>query len=348
MIDNKDNILVWLPSPMGDAILCTPALRAIRRRFDSADITFFGNKVGREVLSPSEFTNFWLEQDGSGVFSAAKMLRNRNFSEVILFKNSFGSALTCFLAGIPVRVGYAREGRGIFLTERLQSPKLPSGDFKPISMVDYYLAIASWLGADVTDRSIGLSYEPKDAEAVRIKLSQVFSREGPLVIFVPGAAAGTNKRWSAQRFAELADRLFENYDAEVVLSVAPNSDEKQVAEQIVEAVPHKLINLGDTPISIGELKALYATADLVICNDTGPRHIAIGLKRNVITLVGPNNPDWTDPGYVNETFIKGNVPCAPCDKPICSQTTHFCMEAITVEMVYQAAVKVLNEKRGDI
>ncbi|MGA2092817.1 MAG: lipopolysaccharide heptosyltransferase II [Sedimentisphaerales bacterium] len=352
MADNKDNILVWLPSPMGDAILCTPALRAIRRRFDSADITFFASRVVREALSPSGFTDSWLEQNGGGVFVTAKMLRSRNFSQVILFKNSFGSALTCFLAGIPVRIGYAREGRGFLLTGRLNPPTLPSGDYKPVSMVDYYLAVASWLGADVSDRSIELSYEPKDAEAVRVKLPLVFNRQGTLVILVPGAAAGTSKRWPAQRFAELAEWLIENYDATVVLSVAPNPDEKQVAEQIVEATPHKLVNLGDTPITLGELKALYSTADLAICNDTGPRHIAIGLKRKVITLVGPNNPQWTDPGYRDEIFIKGNAPCAPCDKPVCRQTSHFCMEAITVEMVFQAAAKVLDAsglgKRGGI
>jgi heptosyltransferase-2 len=348
MTDNKDNILVWLPSPMGDAILCTPALRAVRRKFISANITFFGSRVVREVLSPSEFTDSWLEQDDSGVFAAAKTLGNSNFSRVILFKNSFGSALTSFLARVPVRVGYAREGRGLLLTEKLNPPVLPSGDYKPVSMVDYYLAVASRLGADVSDRSIELSFEPKNVEAVRMKLPLLFNRRGPLVILVPGAAAGTSKRWPAQRFAELADWLIENYEAAVVLSVAPNPDEKQIAGQISRAAPHKLINLADTPLSLGELKALYSTADLVICNDTGPRHIAIGLKRKVITLVGPNNPQWTDPGYGDEIFIKGNAPCAPCDKPICRQTSHFCMEAITVEMVCQAAAKVLDEKWGVI
>lgn len=344
----RDNILVWLPSPMGDAILCTPALRAIRKHFDSANITFFAGKVVREVLSPSEFADSWLEQDSRCVFTIAKTLKSRKFTQAILFKNSFASALACFLARVPVRVGYSREGRGIFLTERMNPPKLPSGEFKPVSIVDYYLAVASWLGADVSDRSIELSFEPKDAETIRTKLPVAFDRQGPLVILVPGAAAGPSKRWPAQKFAELAAWLVKNYNANVVLSVAPNPDEKQVAEQIVNTVPHRLINLGNTPVSLGELKALYSTANLVICNDTGPRHIAIGLKRKVITLVGPNNPQWTDPGYGDEIFIKGNAPCAPCDKPVCRQTSHFCMDAITVEMVCQTATEVLNEKRGGL
>jgi len=342
MPDVNDNILVWLPSPMGDAILCTPALRAIRKRFDSSKITFFGSSVVRQVLTPSSFADSWLEPDRGGVFAAARMLRGCNFTRAVLFKNSFGSALACFLARIPARVGYAREGRGILLTERLRPPRLPSRDFKPISMVDYYLAIASRLGAEAQDRRIELSVEPKDTGTVKAKLPQAFSRRGPLVVLVPGAAAGPSKRWPADRFAKVADWLVANYKVTVVLSVAPNPQEKQIAEQIVNASSNQLVNLGDTPISLGELKALYLIADLVICNDTGPRHIAIGLQRKVITLVGPNDPVWTDPGYKDEVFIKGQVPCAPCDKPICKKPSHLCMEAITVEMVCEAAARLLD------
>jgi len=346
MTDAKNNILVWLPSPMGDAILCTPALRAIRKRFNSSRITLLAASVVRQVLSPCGFADAWLELNNGGTLAATGMIRGRGFTHAILFKNSFGSAIGCFLAGIPIRIGYAREGRGILLTERLCPPRLPSGDFKPTSMVDYYLAIASWLGADVQDRRTELSIEPRDAETVKAKLPQIFDARGPVVILVPGAAAGPSKRWPAQRFAKTADWLVTNYNATVVLSVAPNPEEKHIAEQIVKTTSHRLVNLGDTPISVGELKALYAAADLVICNDTGPRHIAIGLKRKVITLVGPNNPAWTDSGYDDEVFIKGEASCAPCNRPVCKESSHFCMEAITVDMVCQAAASSLAAKRS--
>jgi heptosyltransferase-2 len=352
MSDAKDNILVWLPSPMGDAILCTPALRAIRKRFDSAKITFFASNVVHQVFSPCGFTDAWLESNDNGMFAAARMLRGYHFTHAIMFKNSFGSALTCRLAGIPVRIGYARDGRGILLTEKLYPRRLTSGDFEPISIVDYYLAVAAKVGADVRDRRIELSVEPRDTEKLKTKLPAVFNVKGPVVILVPGAAAGPSKRWPAERFAQTSDWLAEKYNATVVLSVAPNSEEKNIARQIVNAVKHKPINLGDTPVGLGELKALIAVADLVVCNDTGPRHIAIGLKRKVITLVGPNDPAWTDPGYADEVFVKGEAPCAPCDKPVCREASHFCMEAITVEMVCNASAKALDAggfgKRGGI
>jgi heptosyltransferase-2 len=140
MQDKKHEILVWLPSPMGDAILCTPALRAIRRHFKSARISFFARPAVREVLSPSSFNDIWLEQRSNNPFAIAKMFRQQKFTHAILFKNSFASALAVFLAKIPSRVGYAREGRSLLLTDKLYPPKLRSGKFKPISMMDYYLA----------------------------------------------------------------------------------------------------------------------------------------------------------------------------------------------------------------
>ncbi len=339
----KENILVWLPSPMGDAILCTPALRALRRRFDSAKITFFGSSTVRQALSPSPFTDFWLELDNKGFAANISSLRQHHFTHAILFKNSFESAITSFLAGIPARIGYAREVRGIFLTDRLSPPKLASGDFKPISVVDYYLAVASHLGADINNRAIELSIDQKDAQSVKAKLPQIFNSKGPVVILVPGAA-GPAKRWPAERFGKIADRLVTDYNAAVVLSIAPNPEEKAIAEKIINTTTHKLFNLADTPVSLGELKAIYAAADLVICNDTGPRHIAIAFKRKIVTLVGPNNPEWTDPAYKDEEFIKGDTFCAPCDKGVCRQKLHLCMEAITVERVCETAAKVLNAK----
>jgi heptosyltransferase-2 len=348
----KDDILIWLPSPMGDAVLATPALRAIRNHFKSAHITFFANPVVRQVLSPTPFANAWLEQSRQNSFSVAGKLKQLKFTHAILFKNSFGSALACFLAGIPFRIGYAREGRGLLLTDKIYPQKLPTGRFKPVSALDYCLAVASYLGAETKDRSVELSTDPNTAEKLKIALPQIFNRKGPLVILVPGAAAGPSKCWPAERFVQTADWLISDYGATVVLSVAPNPAEKQIAADIVSFARHNLINLADHPVDLATLKSLFSLADLVIANDTGPRHIAIAFKRKIITLVGPNNPAWTDPGYADEVFVKGNAPCAPCDKPVCRESAHFCMEAITVEMVCKASASVLDAggfgKRGVI
>jgi heptosyltransferase-2 len=115
---HDENILIWLPSPMGDAILCTPALRAIRERFQNHKIYFLGESVILDILSPNSFNNEWLVPQSENPFVIAAMLKPYNFTHAILFKNSFASGLSVWLAKIPTRIGYAREGRSLFLTEK--------------------------------------------------------------------------------------------------------------------------------------------------------------------------------------------------------------------------------------
>jgi heptosyltransferase-2 len=342
MQDENCDILVWLPSPMGDAVLCTPALRSIRKRFPSSGITFIGNPVARSTLSPSEFNDAWIESRG-GPFAIASQLKPRKFTHAILFKNSLAAALAVFLARIPFRIGYAREHRGPLLTERLLPPRLPNGKFRPLPMLDYYLAIAESMGGETVNRRIELQIDENDKHSLHAKLPELAAAENPLIVLVPGGAFGPSKCWPAEKFAKTADRLIDNHNATVVISVAPL--EKQIADDICALSSHNLINLAEHPVSLGELKALYSTAAIVIANDTGPRHIAIALERKVVTLFGPNDPAWTETDYENEIQIVGNVPCSPCAKPKCPKPKHLCMQAITVDAVCLAAEELLADRR---
>ena len=341
----EDEILVWLPSPMGDAVLCTPALRAIRKHFKTCKITFLATDMVRSVLSPCSFNDKWLELNDKNLFAIAKKLKEQKFLYAILFKNSFASALAVYLAGIPWRVGYARQWRGFLLSEKLYPLRLRNGKFKPASMVEYYLAITRWLGCKNNERNLELLIHPEDKQGLSNKLPQVLNPDGPLVVIVPGGAFGPSKCWSSLNFAQTAGRLITKYNATVVISVAPESVERQIAKEICSSSKHKLINLAETPLSLGELKALFFNADLVISNDTGPRHIAIALGKKVVTMFGPNDPIWTDTNYENEIQIIGNVHCAPCSKPKCNKSEHLCMESISVEMVCKAATELLENNR---
>jgi heptosyltransferase-2 len=226
------NILIWLPSPMGDAILCTPALRAIRRHLKSSKIWFYANPVASEVLSPCALNDQWLQQRGKNPLTIAKEMKKHQFTHVILFKNSFASALAVFLAGIPSRIGYARENRGFLLTDKLYHTRLPNGKFKPQSAVDTYLTFASYLGADTSDRSLELSVDPSANKTLKTKLPELTGAKGPIIVIIPGGAFGPSKCWPNFRFAKTADWLITKYNATVIISVAPNSTERQIASNI--------------------------------------------------------------------------------------------------------------------
>lgn len=337
-------LLVWLPSPLGDAIMATPALRAFRRLYQDAHITFLAPAFTEQILSPSSFCDEWLVLP-KGFLATVALLKAQTFDAAILLKNSFGAALTARLAAIGQRVGYAREGRTFLLTDKIQPLRKASGDFKPAPMIDYYLKIAEHLGGTADNRKTELTVAPDCINAVQQKLPILHDSEGPLVILVPGGAFGPSKLWPTKRYAQLADKLHETYGARIVVSVAPVKAEIEIAEAVCRQAHAAIFHLGQTPLSGGELKALYSLADAVIANDTGPRHIAIALDRHVVSLFGPNNPQWTQVGHDKEIQIVGKAPCAPCDQPECRRDRHLCMESITVDAVFEAARRFLEIRK---
>jgi len=330
---------------MGDAILSTPALGAICRHFKDCDIHFLCSGIVRDTLSPNDFGNEWIGTDGIGWAGLVCRLAGYKFSRAILMKNSFGAAFTVFCAGIKERIGYARDGRSVLLTNKLLPGKNDDGSFKQGSMIDYYLELAKAAGCPDDTGGIELSSPEGDIEAVAGKIGVVFSAEAPVVIFVPGGTFGASKCWSAEKFAKTADILTKKYNAMIIVSVSQDEEEKRIAEKIRRLAESQIYDLGKTPLAIGRLKMLFGRADLVISNDTGPRHIAIGLKRNIITLFGPNDPAWTETGYENEIKIVGTADCVPCAKPKCIMPSHLCMDSISVEAVCEHAEQFLSKWR---
>lgn len=330
---------------MGDAILSTPALGAICRHFNDCDIHFLCSSIVRDTLSPNDFGNEWIETDGIGWAGLVCKLAGYKFSRAILMKNSFGAAFTVFCAGIKKRIGYARDGRSVLLTNKLLPAKNDDGSYKPVPMIDYYLELAKAAGCSNGASGIELSSSTGDIEVVAGKIGAVFSTEAPVVIFVPGGAFGASKCWPAEKFAKTADILTKKYNAMIIVSVSQNEEEKRIAENIRRLAENEIYDLGKTPLTIGRLKTLFGRADLVISNDTGPRHIAIGLKRNIITLFGPNDPAWTETGYENEIKIVGTADCVPCANPKCRMESHLCMDSIAAEAVCEHAEQFLSKWR---
>jgi heptosyltransferase-2 len=187
-----------------------------------------------------------------------------------------------------------------------------------------------------------LDIAKNDREIIGEKFAKYLVRSKPVVIIVPGGAFGPSKIWPEEKFAAVIDFLVEKFSANVFVSVSPAKQEKQIADKICSLAKHSVVNLADTLVSLGQLKALFYFSDLVISNDTGPRHIAIALGKKIITLFGPNNPLWTQSDYDDEIKIVADVPCVPCDKPVCKKDKHYCMQSITADSVCAAAEKVLS------
>lgn len=345
MDTTQDKILIWLPSPLGDVIMCTPALKALRQKFKEEKIYFLSNPAVRELLDNCQLNDDWIIAKKSTPITLIPKIARQKFKTVILFKNSFGSALVSFLSKIPRRIGYARDGRAFLLTDKIQPQKYPDGTFKPVPQIDYYLKLTESVGAETSDRKTFLPLNPVDMKSLSEKMTFISDKTKPVVILVPGGGFGPSKCWPAERFAHTADYLIDKYNANIVISVAPNETEHRISRQIRNFSTKRLYSLEQTTLTVSQLKALYNRADLIITNDTGPRHIAIALGRKLITLFGPNDPQRTESAYEDEVKIIGAGPCVPCDKPKCVRADHICMTSITSEKVCTEADKILGKSR---
>jgi heptosyltransferase-2 len=245
--------------------------------------------------------------------------------------------------------GYARDGRGWLLNDRLQPQRDAAGSFVPTPAVEYYLALARHLGADASDASMELAVEPSFAQAADELLRAAGLQAGePAVMLNPGAAFGPSKMWNSERYAALADELIDRHKAQIIINAAPG--EATIARQVAGDMRHRpLVNMADHPNSLGLVKALLRRIDLLVTNDTGARHVAAALGRDVVTIFGSTDPAWSQIGFARERMVRVAVPCSPCQKRMCPQTPgpryQQCMMAVTVEMALAAAEELLASRQ---
>lgn len=337
-----------MPTWVGDLVMATPALHALRRRLPGSHLAVLIKPNAGEVLQGLAWIDEVMVSKGSsrglarllGVLATARELRRRRFSSVVLFSNSFHSALLARLGGIPRRVGYDRDGRGWLLTDGMKAPRR-GGRHAVVSAVAYYNALVRRLGCDDPGEALELATDAADDAVVEERLAKWgIERARPLVVINPGASFGVSKLWIPERYAEVADRLVAEREAAVVIAFGPG--ERELAVRIRDAMRHRSYLVDDPPGTLGQLKSLIARCDLLLNNDTGPRHFAKAFGRKVVTVFGSTHPGWTHTDYPRERIVRIDVDCGPCQKKVCPLGHHQCMTGVSSTMVRDAAVALLD------
>jgi heptosyltransferase-2 len=355
-------IAVFLPNWIGDVVMATPALRALRAHFADDEIVYVGRSGPLVILAGSTWANQTIidtsgqkGQNGkktsnlAGFTRLALHLRRRHFDLGVLLPNSFRTALLGYLGGIDRLAGYARDGRSCLLDVKLQ-PRQDSMGFVPIPAIDYYNALAGALGVEANSRQMELPVVEADEQAADQLLSETdIDRSRPIVMLNPGAAFGTSKLWLSDRYAELADELIQRRGVQIIINAAPS--EKAIANAVAAAMKNKpAINFAQRHNSLGLLKSLLRRCSLLVTNDTGARHIAAAVGAAVVTIFGSTDPDWTTLYYGRERIIRTNAPCAPCQQKLCPQPAgpfyHQCMAGISVQSVLAATEELLDSPGG--
>src|SRR5690349_13687494 len=330
---------------VGDSVMTVPALRALRRVLPEAHITLVIRPGTKGIFSEADFIDDVLVYDRKGVLSVFGQVREwkrRGFELAVLFQNAFEAALIPFLAGVPLRLGYATESRQPLLTHPLPLPDWRSSRHEVfyylylITALEQLLFGTSEICEAEPDATLQIS-ETRKSEAE--DLLRVYGvRKGQTVVALcPGSINSRAKRWPAEAYASLADRFIESEKQVLLIGSA---DEMDVTREVTNRMQQQPIVLtGKT--SLDQITAVLASVDLVVTNDTGPAHIAAALGRPTLVIFGPTNPLTTRPFAPEAEILRHPPECAPCmlrDCPI----DHRCMTAITVDEVFEQSHALLK------
>lgn len=336
-------IVVRVPNPLGDQIMATAALDALRKRFPEAHIAGHGGAVARQLYAGMDcFDEFLVSGRRESVWKQAALLRRGRFDLCVLLTGSFRSALPPFLARIPRRAGYRRSGRSLLLTERWPRPR-PGGKAQPYPTKRFYLDLVAKLGATEAGRARLVVTEEEKARAARWMEGEGLG-EGPILSMCVGAAFGPSKIWPSESFAAVGDAMAERHGARVVLLVGPG--EQEVALRVKAAMKTPLVDTWTEPLDIGMLKAVIARSRVLLTNDTGPRHIAACLGVPVVCLMGPTSPVYTEDGAEGQVILRrDDVECSPCHLPVCP-IDHRCLTRIQPADALAAVERQWDTVRG--
>jgi len=340
--DSFKRILIRSVNWIGDAVMTTPAIGAVRERFPQAEITLLANPLVSQLFFPHEWVDrvITFDRNGShkgigGRLKLAAELRKHRFDAAIILPNSFDSALVPWLAGIPVRLGKRSDGRGLLLTGRYCPDESAIGH-----EVGYYLDLVRHFGIIGKATTPHLVTTPAEDRIAAALLANHGIGEQTFVLGInPGATFGSAKRWYPERFAEVARRLAAEWQARIVIFGGP--DEAAIAASIEQHMSGECLNLAGKT-TVRDLMALIKRCNFFITNDSGPMHIAAAFGVPLVAIFGSTDHTGTAPYTDRAVVVRKDVECAPCKLRECP-TDHRCMTTVTADDVVAAAMRLSHQ-----
>ena len=340
-----NRILVRGPNWLGDAVMCEPALRGLRKLFPDAQIAllvkpavadlFVGHPALTRVLT---YDTKGRHAGLSGKWALAGQLRRQGFDLAVLFQNAFEAAFLTFLAGVPRRYGYATDGRSLLLSDPVAAPDRRT----LVHQVRYYWELLKPLGLTGDPSAPELVVFPEEEQAMAGRFAQGGLSATDVVVGInPGSTYGGAKRWLPERFAEVTERLCrtirESREQQASVVIFGAKGEEQLGREIAARLSSRSLILSGAT-TIRELMAAVKRCAMLLTNDTGPMHIASAFQVPVVAIFGPTDWRTTSPFGSAHTIVRQPVDCAPCLLRECP-IDHRCMTRVTVDQVYDAATK---------
>jgi len=331
-----EKILVRAPNWVGDAVLMTPCLAALRKTFPYAQITVLANPwVLPLIVNHPAIDRMMIIDKGRGLVRSTRELmrimshlRNERFDLTVLFQNAFEAAVLASTGGVRYRIGYNTDGRGFLLTHKV----VRDDHILEVHQIEYYLGLIEAMGWRIENREPSLFLNDGDIESASRMLSSYGIANYHFILgFNPGAAYGSAKRWPEERFAIIGDWAAERWNAKVMLF--GSSAERDTGLRISQRMRHTPINLCGLT-TLGQAMALIKRCNLFLANDSGLMHIAATFDVPLVAIFGPTNPVTTGPRSKNATIVRHDFDCSPCLKETCP-LDHRCMLSIKPNEVWK-------------
>jgi heptosyltransferase II len=347
-------ILIRATNWVGDAVMCVPALNVIRERFPSAHIAILAKPWVADLYRRESFVDEVILYNSDSRWKMARDLRAHQFDCAILLQNAFEAALIAWVARIPNRIGYNRDGRGVLLTRAIEVPQ--PGDI-PRHERFYYLELLRRAGIidqlpDSPAIHLTRPFQNRDrrpeassigdlvrgqAEGFRVPIAKGACLTRTIGIS-PGAAYGTAKQWLPERFAEAAGKLAIARGASIALF--GSKSERALCDQIAAMLTgHNVTNhAGQT--TLAQFIELAGQCELFLTNDSGGMHIASALGVPTVAIFGATDDIATGPTGSHARVVRQPVECSPCLLRECP-IDHRCMTRVSADRVVQEALSVL-------
>ncbi len=317
-------LLLRAPNWLGDSVLSIPAVRAIREGRPDIHLTIF---------TPPKLAELWKDQSFvDTVTTSLHEIKNQSFDAAILFPNSLRSALEAWFLKIPRRQGYAGHHRRWLLTA--VCPGSYRSGFHEHDVKDF-CGLARWSGAEVKSEIPVLDF----LHLVNPK-SEIRNPKSYLVLH-PGAAYGSAKRWLPERFVELVQRFPREH-----WCVIGSQDECERNAQLTGQMGNHVEDWTGR-LNLTQLVELLAHSKVVVCNDSGPMHLAAAAGAKVVAIFGSTEPQHTGPLGEGHGVIQHHVECSPCYLRECPIDLR-CMKGVSVEEVEKTLRQVLDLSKDNL
>lgn len=348
------NILAVRLDNLGDVLMSTPALRAIKQGAPGARLTLLGSRSGGAVARHVPLIDDtivydapWVKGPELGSINDVQLiavLRERAFDAAVIFtvctQSALPAAMVCRLAGIPLRLAHCRENPYGLLTDWVQDREVCEDGMR--HEVRRQLDLVRSVGLHTHDERLAFECRPDDAASMQRKLAAAGGAPSRgYVVIHPGATAAS-RRYPPERFGQVADILQRETGHQIVFTGGP--DELELVARAREAMRSPaaatVVSLAGQ-LSLGELAALLAGAHATVCNNSGPAHLCAALGTPVVVLYALTNPQHT-PWQVRSRVLSHEVPCRHCLKSICPEGHHACLLEVQAPAVADAALELMG------